>query len=37
MIEELGDFMSDKGTFKNKEIEPFDESKLVLVTVDFIS
>ena len=37
MIEELGNFMGKKGMFKKTEIEPFDSSKLRLVTIDFIS
>ena len=37
LIEELGNFMTEKGIFKKTEIEPFDASKLRLVTMDFIS
>ena len=37
MIEGLGNFMGKKGMFKKTEIEPFDASKLRLVTMDFIS
>lgn len=37
MIEELGNFMHEKGMFKKTKIEPFDLSKLKLVTMDFIS
>ena len=37
MVEELGNFMTEKGIFKRIEIEPFDASKLRLVTMDFIS
>lgn len=37
MVEELGNFMTEKGIFKKTEIEPFDASRLRLVTMDFIS
>ena len=37
MIEELGNFMTEKGVFKKTKIEPFDASKLRLVTMDFVS
>ena len=37
MIEELGNFMTEKGIYKKTEIEPFDASMLRLVTMDFIS
>ena len=37
LVEELGNFMTEKGIFKKTEIEPFDASKLRLVTMDFIS
>ena len=37
MIEDLGSFMAEKGMFKKADIEPFDSSKLKLVTMDFIS
>ena len=37
MITELGNFMGGKGMFKKADIEPFDQSKLILVTIDFIS
>ena len=37
MIEELGNFLAEKGMFKKANIEPFDPSKLRLVTLDFVS
>lgn len=37
MIKELGDFLMEKGIFKKTVIEPFDRSKLRLITIDFIS
>jgi superfamily II DNA or RNA helicase len=37
MVKELGNFMTEKGIFKKTEIEPFDTSRLRLVTMDFIS
>ena len=37
MIEELGNFMTEKGIFKKTKIGPFDASRLRLVTMDFIS
>ena len=37
MIEELGNFIGKKGMFKKTKIEPFDSTKLKLVTMDFIS
>ncbi len=37
MIKELGNFLMEKGIFKKTVIEPFDRSKLQLITIDFIS
>lgn len=37
MIKELGNFLMEKGVFKKMVVEPFDKSKLQLVTIDFIS
>ncbi len=37
MIENLSNFLMKKGTFKKTIVEPFDKSKLRLVTIDFIS
>ena len=37
MIKELGGFLIEKGVFKKIVIEPFDRSKLKLITIDFIS
>ncbi len=36
-VEELNNFLMEKGIFKKPIIEPFDKSKLQLVTIDFIS
>ena len=37
MIKELGGFLIEKGVFKKIVVEPFDRSKLKLITIDFIS
>jgi superfamily II DNA or RNA helicase len=37
MIKELGSFMAEKGMFNKTDVEPFEPSKLKLVTMDFIS
>ncbi len=37
MITELGEFLTDKGVFRKTVVEPFDMSKLKLITMDFIS
>jgi superfamily II DNA or RNA helicase len=37
MITEISGFLIEKGIFKRVVVEPFDRSKLKLVTVDFIS
>jgi len=37
MIKELSSFLIEKGIFKKMIIEPFDKSKLQLITIDFIS
>ncbi|MCD6434471.1 MAG: hypothetical protein J7L14_02575 [Candidatus Diapherotrites archaeon] len=37
MIKELNNFLMEKGIFKKTVIEPFDKSKLRLITIDFIS
>jgi superfamily II DNA or RNA helicase len=37
LIKELGGFLIEKGIFKKIVIEPFDKSKLKLVTIDFVS
>ncbi|SMD31414.1 hypothetical protein SAMN02745355_1348 [Picrophilus oshimae DSM 9789] len=37
MISNLGDFLAEKETFKKMLIELFDQSKLKLVTIDFVS
>lgn len=37
MITELGKFLIEKGMFKKTAIEPFDKTKLKLISVDFIS
>jgi superfamily II DNA or RNA helicase len=37
MIKELSGFLIEKGVFKQVVLQPFDRSKLKLVTVDFIS
>ena len=37
MINELNNFLMEKGVFKKKLIEPFDKTKLQLITIDFIS
>jgi hypothetical protein len=37
LIKNLKEFLSDKGVFEKKTIEPFDDSKLKLKTIDFIS
>jgi len=36
-IKELNNFLMEKGVFKKTIIEPFDKSKLRLITIDFIS
>lgn len=37
MIKELSGFLIEKGIFKKMAVEPFDKSKLRLITIDFIS
>jgi len=37
MIKELNNFLMEKGVFKKTIVEPFDKSKLRLITIDFIS
>jgi hypothetical protein len=37
MITELGGFLIEKGVFKKTTVEPFNKSRLKLVTIDFIS
>jgi len=37
MISKLSDFVMEKGEFSKAEVEPFDKSKLKLITIDFIS
>jgi len=37
MIKELNNFLMEKGIFKKTVVEPFDKSKLRLITIDFIS
>ena len=37
MIKELNNFLMEKGIFKKTVVEPFDKSKLQLITIDFIS
>ncbi len=37
LIKELTNFLIEKGIFKKTVIEPFDKSKLQLITIDFIS
>jgi len=37
MIKELGGFLIEKGVFKKIVVEPFDRTKLKLITIDFIS
>jgi len=37
MIKELSDFLIGKEIFNKTGVEPFDKSKLKLVTIDFIS
>lgn len=37
LIEELSNFLMEKGLFKKSIVEPFDKSKLRLVTIDFVS
>jgi len=37
MIKELNNFLMEKGIFKKTIVEPFDKSKLQLITIDFIS
>lgn len=36
-LQKLDDFLKDKATFDKSPIEPYDESKLQLITIDFIS
>ena len=36
-MESLGEFLTEKGIFKKDVVEPFDASKLRLITTDFIS
>jgi superfamily II DNA or RNA helicase len=37
LINELGKFLQDKGVFERIPLAPFDESKLKMITIDFIS
>jgi len=37
MIKDLNNFLMEKGIFKKTVVEPFDKSKLRLITIDFIS
>lgn len=37
LIEELSNFLMEKGLFRKSIVEPFDKSKLRLVTIDFVS
>ncbi|MBU4266495.1 MAG: hypothetical protein KKE96_04635 [Candidatus Altiarchaeota archaeon] len=37
VIKELNNFLMEKGTFKKNVVEPFDKSKLQLITIDFVS
>jgi len=37
MINKIENFLSEKGIFKKTALEPFDRSKLKLITMDFIS
>ncbi|MHA1195337.1 MAG: helicase-related protein [Promethearchaeota archaeon] len=37
LVSDLKKFFTDKGTFKKEPIEPFDKSKLKLITIDFVS
>lgn len=37
LIKELNNFLIEKSTFKQNIVEPFDKSKLKLITIDFIS
>jgi len=37
LIKRLGDFAIEKSIAKRRPIEPFDKSKLKLITIDFIS
>ncbi|MGC8483987.1 MAG: hypothetical protein ACP5OE_10140, partial [Thermodesulfobium sp.] len=37
MITNLGEFLTEKGTFRKIVVEPFDRSKLKLVAIDFVS
>ena len=37
MIEQLAEFLTEKGIFKKMVVEPFDKSKLKLIAMDFIS
>ncbi|MDI3544149.1 MAG: hypothetical protein PWQ28_430 [Candidatus Woesearchaeota archaeon] len=37
MIKELSNFLMEKGIFKKTIVEPFDKSKLQLITIDFVS
>ena len=37
IIKELSNFLIEKGIFKKGAIEPFDKSKLRLITIDFVS
>lgn len=37
MMKELSEFLIEKGVFKKAVLQPFDRSKLRLITVDFIS
>ena len=36
-IRDLNNFLMEKGVFKKEIVEPFDKSKVKLVTIDFIS
>ena len=37
MVQDIEEFLTKKGVFKKVVLEPFDSSKLKLVTMDFIS
>ncbi len=37
MLNKLSNFLMEKGIFRKEHIEPFDKSKLKLITIDFIS
>ena len=37
MVHDIEEFLTKKGVFRKVVLEPFDSSKLKLVTMDFIS